>query len=135
MSSRSTIALERADGSCLAICCSTLGDLKHNGIMLYRYYSTPSSLMPLFEKGDLLVLHPRADQCEFVKRVCNLPHSWYGTKEYASMAEHRKHINYIVYEYNYILRNTGTWEVLYHYIHDGPLQVMLEREGISTMPS
>jgi hypothetical protein len=53
MGTRSTIALEYADGTVEQVYCHWDGYLAHNGQMLQEYYSNPFILRDLIDLGDL----------------------------------------------------------------------------------
>ena len=58
MATRSTIALEFADGTIGQVYCHWDGYLAHNGKMLQEYYSNPFILRDLIDLGSLSSLHP-----------------------------------------------------------------------------
>jgi len=58
MATRSTIALEFADGTIGQVYCHWDGYLAHNGKMLQEYYSNPFVLRDLIDLGSLSSLHP-----------------------------------------------------------------------------
>ena len=53
MGTRSTIALEFADGTVEQVYCHWDGYLDHNGKILQEYYSDPFKLRDLIDQGDL----------------------------------------------------------------------------------
>ena len=53
MATRSTIALEFADGSVSQVYCHWDGYLDHNGRILENHYSDPFKLQKLIDEGDL----------------------------------------------------------------------------------
>ena len=53
MGTRSTIALEFADGTVEQVYCHWDGYLAHNGQILFQYYSDPFKLRDLIDLGDL----------------------------------------------------------------------------------
>ena len=59
MATRSTIALEFADGTIGQVYCHWDGYLAHNGKMLMEYYSNPFVLRDLIDLGDLSSLRPQ----------------------------------------------------------------------------
>ena len=59
MATRSTIALEFADGTIGQVYCHWDGYLSHNGKMLMEYYSNPFVLRDLIDLGSLSSLHPQ----------------------------------------------------------------------------
>ena len=58
MATRSTIALEFADGTIGQVYCHWDGYLAHNGKMLQEYYSNPFILRDLIDLGSLSSLQP-----------------------------------------------------------------------------
>ena len=58
MGTRSTIALEFADGTVEQIYCHWDGYLEHNGQILAKHYSDPFKLRDLIDQGDLSSLGP-----------------------------------------------------------------------------
>ena len=59
MATRSTIALEFADGTIGQVYCHWDGYLAHNGKMLMEYYSNPFILRDLIDLGSLSSLRPQ----------------------------------------------------------------------------
>ena len=58
MGTRSTIALEFADGTVQQVYCHWDGYLEHNGKILQEHYSDPFKLRKLIDLGDLSSLRP-----------------------------------------------------------------------------
>ena len=58
MGTRSTIALEFADGTVEQVYCHWDGYLEHNGKVLQEHYSDPFKLRDLIDWGDLSSLRP-----------------------------------------------------------------------------
>ena len=58
MGTRSTIALEFADGTVEQVYCHWDGYLDHNGAILKEHYSNPFKLRELIDLGDLSSLRP-----------------------------------------------------------------------------
>ena len=132
MATRSTIAIEYADGTVDQIYCHWDGYLEHNGEILRTYYTDPFKLQRLIDLGDLSSLGPDiGDQHEF-----DCPHK-YGTPEYEAWSDAHREVctfygrdrgetgtgakrfkNFEEYarehqreEYEYILRRDGNWYV------------------------
>ena len=125
MATRSTIALEYADGTVEQVYCHWDGYLDNNGRILLEHWSDPSKLQQLIDLGDLSSLSKEIGE----KHGFDNPHKW-GTDEYNNWrekyadwclfygrdrgeegVEKRKYENYQQYlktgqqeEYNYILR-------------------------------
>lgn len=132
MATRSTIALEFADGTVQQIYCHWDGYLSNNGRILQNNYSDPIKAGSLIELGDISTLGPEIGE----KHSFDNPHK-YGTDEYFAEqvrrqefttfygrdrgetgCEARRYENYEDYlksaefeEYNYILRRDGQWYV------------------------
>ena len=132
MATRSTIALEFADGTVQQVYCHWDGYLSNNGKILQKHYSDPFKLRSLIDLGDMSLLGPEIG----VQHSFDNPHK-FGTDEYfAEQArrrdfttfygrdrgetgvEARRFKNYTEYlreaqfeEYNYILRTDGKWYV------------------------
>jgi hypothetical protein len=61
MGTRSTIAIQKTDGSVEQIYCHWDGYLDHNGAILKTYYKTPAEVKRLIRLGDLSSLGIRVD--------------------------------------------------------------------------
>ncbi len=61
MATRSTIALEYADGTVEQVYCHWDGYLEHNGKILQEHYMDPFKLQKLIDLGDISVLAPRIE--------------------------------------------------------------------------
>ena len=118
MATRSTIALEFADGTVGQVYCHWDGYLSHNGTILFKNYSNPFILRDLIDLGDLSVLAPMiGTKHDFDARVegqC----TFYGRDRGESGVEARYFDNFEDYaanhqteEYEYILRTDGRWYV------------------------
>ena len=77
MGTRSTIALEFADGTVQEVYCHWDGYLSHNGAILQEHYSDPFKLRDLIDLGGLSKLGPEVG----VKRPFDNPGK-YGSPEY-----------------------------------------------------
>lgn len=142
MATRSTIALEYADGTVEQVYCHWDGYLDNNGRILLEHWSDPSKLQQLIDLGDLSSLSKEIGE----KHGFDNPHKW-GTDEHISWCEKyadwclfygrdrgedgvekRKYENYQQYlktgqqeEYNYILRQIdggAVWLVAYYKTND-----------------
>jgi hypothetical protein len=121
MGTRSTIALEYADGTVDQIYCHWDGYLEHNGAILEEHYKDPFKLQLLMEQGDMSSLAPNIGtqhafdkapegECTFYKRDRN--ESGTGAKRFKDFQEYQREHQYE--EYEYILRNVNgvaTWFV------------------------
>jgi hypothetical protein len=149
MATRSTIALEFADGTVGKVYCHWDGYLDNNGKLLLNNYSDPFKLRDLIDLGDISSLGPNiGDKHDF-----DSPFK-YGTPEYEADMDARRQIttfygrdrgetgteavyykDYADYranaqfeEYNYILRKDGNWYVEFYGDFDGLLKEAIERE-------
>lgn len=118
MGTRSTIALEYADGSVSQVYSHWDGYLEHNGSILQTHYSDPWKLRELIDLGDLSSLAKeigtKHDFDNPPSGVCN----FYGRDRGETGVEARRYANYDEYlsegqneEYDYILRTDGIWYV------------------------
>lgn len=118
MGTRSTIALEFADGTIGQVYCHWDGYLEHNGKILSDHYSDPFKLRDLIDLGDLSSLDVNiGTKHDFDARVpgeC----TFYGRDRGEDDTEARYFTSYQDYldnfqgeEYNYILRRDGKWYV------------------------
>jgi hypothetical protein len=124
MGTRSTIALEYADGTVDQIYCHWDGYLEHNGQILQAHYSDPFKLRELMDLGDMSSLGERIGtqhafdkapegECTFYKRDRN--ESGCEAKRFKSYEEYVSDHQYE--EYEYILRACGdkaVWFVADH---------------------
>jgi len=134
MGTRSTIALEFADGTVQQVYCHWDGYLEHNGKILFENYSNPFILRDLIDLGDLSSLCPTIgtkhafsqfdlpkDEAEaFVKLTENMC-TFYGrdrgetgvsAKKFKDFEDYKANHQYE--EYEYILRKDGNWYVKCH---------------------
>ena len=138
MGTRSTIALEFADGTVQQVYCHWDGYLDHNGKILAEHYNDPFKLQKLIDLGDLSSLRPTIgvqhpfssfqletkeerdaheklveDMCTFYGRDRN--ESGTGAKKFKDYADYVANHQYE--EYEYILRNINgkaVWFVADH---------------------
>ena len=136
MATRSTIALEFADGTVEQVYCHWDGYLAHNGLMLLEHYSNPFILRDLIDLGGLSSLRPtigtkhafsqfdlpKEEVEAFVKRTENMC-TFYARDRGEKLSAH-KFVDFQDYlahhsyeEYEYILRKDGNW---YVQCHDDP---------------
>ena len=115
MGTRSTIALEYADGSVGQIYCHWDGYLSNNGQILYTHYQDPFKVRDMLDNGDMSSLSNSVDGCSFYKeRGDDCPQRMY--KDYAEFRREAQGE-----EYNYILRKDGNWYVEFYGEFDGLL--------------
>jgi hypothetical protein len=125
MGTRSTIALEFADGTVEQVYCHWDGYLAHNGQLLLKHYSNPFILRDLIDLGDLSSLKSTiGTKHDFSHFGTDLKQEEYdalygetGTsaKKFADYADYVANHQYE--EYEYILRNVdgkATWFVAEH---------------------
>ena len=136
MATRSTIALEFADGTIGQVYCHWDGYLAHNGKMLMEYYSNPFILRDLIDLGSLSSLRPQIGtkhpfsmfeanmtQDEYANRyrdMCTFYERDRGERS-ADATYFKDYLHFLVdgqaEEYDYILRNidgVATWFVSDH---------------------
>ena len=136
MATRSTIALEFADGTIGQVYCHWDGYLAHNGKMLMEYYSNPFILRDLIDLGSLSSLRPQIGtkhpfsmfeanmtQDEFAnlyRDMCTFYERDRGERS-ADATYFKDYLHFLVdgqaEEYDYILRNingVATWFVSDH---------------------
>ena len=82
MGTRSTIALEFADGTVEQVYCHWDGYLEHNGKILFEHYSDPFKLRDLIDQGDMSSLGPNIGEAH--------PFSPHGSKEDEALYEAAK---------------------------------------------
>lgn len=142
MATRSTIALEFADGTVEQVYCHWDGYLEHNGRILQEHYSNPFKLKQLIQLGALSSLSreigekhsfdnpgkygtPEFDAYrQTVEHMCTfyardrgedlVKHTYKDFEDYVKNAQRE--------EYNYILRNVNgqaTWFVEYYACEGG----------------
>lgn len=118
MATRSTIALEFADGSVGQVYCHWDGYLEHNGNILLNSYSDPFKLQKLIDLGDLSVLHAEIgdkhdfneqykDGCTFYNR--DRGEDNVNARYFKDFADYKANHQYE--EFEYILRTDGVWYV------------------------
>ena len=139
MGTRSTIALEYADGTVEQVYCHWDGYLAHNGQILLKHYSNPFILRDLIDLGDVSSLKPtigtkhafshfelRAEEVAEYKVLTENMTTFYGRDRGEDGVSARKFKDYEDYaanhqyeEYDYILRNDNGVAVWFVCDHDG----------------
>jgi hypothetical protein len=133
MATRSTIALEFADGTVEQVYCHWDGYLDHNGRILQAHYSDPFKLQKLIDLGDMSSLgkdigsqhafsQAPEGECTFYGR--DRGETGCGAKKFKNFEDYKANHQYE--EYEYILRNingVATWFVADHNDVYGPLVV------------
>jgi len=130
MATRSTIALEFADGTIGQVYCHWDGYLAHNGKMLMEYYSNPFIVRDLIDLGSLSSLRPQIgtkhpfsmfeanmtqdEYANLYRDMC----TFYGRDRDENDTQAKYFDNFEDYaanhqteEYEYILRKDGQWYV------------------------
>lgn len=124
MGTRSTIALEYADGTVEQIYCHWDGYLEHNGAILAEHYMDPFKVRQLMNLGDMSSLAANIGtqhefgrapegECTFYKRDRN--ESGVGSKKFMDFEDYVDNHQYE--EYEYILRQVdgkAVWFVAEH---------------------
>ena len=133
MATRSTIALEFADGTVQQVYCHWDGYLENNGVLLREHYSNPFILRDLIDLGDISSLRPtigtkhafsqfeaKIDSDTYDKLYGEMT-TFYGRdrgeegvgpKKFKDFADYVDNHQYE--EYEYILRTDGVWYVKCH---------------------
>ena len=139
MGTRSTIALEFADGSVEQVYCHWDGYLSNNGQILLKHYSNPFVLRDLIDLGDISSLKPtigtqhafshfelRAEEVAGYKLLTENMTTFYGRDRGETGADKKTFVDFQDYlahhqyeEYDYILRNIGGKAVWFVSDHDG----------------
>jgi hypothetical protein len=130
MATRSTIAIEYADGTVDQIYCHWDGYLDHNGEILRTHYMDPFKVQRLVELGDLSSLAPEiGDAHDFDDRAaCEGVCTFYGRDRGETGVGAKRFKNFEEYvrehqreEYEYILRQVNGKAVWFvdTYGHDG----------------
>lgn len=115
MATRSTIALEYADGTVGQIYCHWDGYLENNGRILLNDYKDPFKVRELLDGGDTSNLDHSVAGCGFYShRGEDCPQ-----RMYKNFDEYRREAQFE--EYNYILRRDGQWYVEFYGEFDGLL--------------
>jgi hypothetical protein len=124
MGTRSTIALEFADGTVQQVYCHWDGYLDHNGRILQEHYLDPFKLRELIDLGDMSSLgerigtqHPfdKAPQGECTFYLRDRKEIGCGAKKFKDFADYIENHQYE--EYEYILRcvdGKAVWFVKCH---------------------
>ena len=133
MATRSTIALEYADGTIGQVYCHWDGYLEHNGVLLSKHYSNPFVLRDLIDLGDVSSLKPtigtkhafsqfdtEMKQEEYETLYGNMT-TFYGRDRGETGTGQKTFVDFQDYmvrfqheEYAYILRKDGQWYVKQH---------------------
>ena len=134
MATRSTIALEFADGTVQQVYCHWDGYLSNNGQILLQHYSDPFKLQRLIDLGAISSLRPEIGEKQDFNKRDTQNDNWsliYARDRGEDLVKHT-YKDYADYkanaqfeEYNYILRNVdgkATWFVEFYGEFDGLLE-------------
>lgn len=146
MATRSTIAMEFADGTVQQIYCHWDGYLSNNGQILLQHYSDPFKVRELIDGGAVSSLRPEigskhpfsqfeAKDQPYDEKLYEDMTTFYARDRgedlvkntFKDFADYRK--NAQSEEYNYILRRDGNWYVEFYGEFDGLLTEAIERES------
>ena len=147
MATRSTIALEFADGTVGKVYCHWDGYLDNNGKILYNHYVDPFKTRDLIDLGDISSLGPNigrkhafssfeGDKADYEAAMAEGCTTFYGRDRgetgteavyYKDYADYRANCQFE--EYNYILRRDGNWYVEFYGRFDGLLKEAIEQEA------
>jgi hypothetical protein len=131
MATRSTIALEFADGTVEQVYCHWDGYLEHNGQILLKHYSDPFKLQRLIDLGAISSLGPEIGEKQDFDKRDTQNDNWsliYARDRGEDLVKHRfkdfadYKANAQSEEYNYILRTDGKWYVEFYGEFDGLLE-------------
>ena len=136
MGTRSTIALEYADGTVEQIYCHWDGYLSHNGQILHKHYSDPFKVRQLMDLGDMSSLGERIGtqhafdkapegECTFYLR--DRKEQGCKAKQFKDYADYIENHQYE--EYEYILRQVDGKAVWFVADHDN-VYITLEQAFI-----
>jgi len=148
MGTRSTIALEFADGTVEQVYCHWDGYLSNNGQILHKHYSDPFKLRDLIDLGDISSLRPEIGArhpfsqfdttmtTEQFDALYGEMTTFYGRDRKESGCTAKKFKDYADYienhqyeEYEYILRNVNGKAVWFVADHDN-VYITLEQAFI-----
>jgi len=136
MGTRSTIALEYADGTVEQIYCHWDGYLEHNGQILARHYSDPFKVRQLMDLGDMSSLGERIGTQHAFEKAPEGECTFYlrDRKEQGCKAKQFKDYadyidNHQYEEYEYILRQVDGKAVWFVADHDN-VYITLEQAFI-----
>jgi len=145
MGTRSTIALEYADGTVEQVYCHWDGYLEHNGKILQEHYSNPFILRDLIDLGDISSLRPTVGtkhafsqfevpmDGEAYDKLYGDMTTFYGrdrgedgvsAKKFASYEDYL--LNHQYEEYEYILRSVGGEAVWFVADHSNDFKPLLQ---------
>lgn len=116
MATRSTIALEYADGTVDQIYCHWDGYLEHNGKILQELWQDPFKVQEMMNLGDMSALGNFIGEKHDFNDIDNRACTFYGRDRGEKSVSAKRFVNFDAYqlsrqceEYNYILRTDGKW--------------------------
>jgi hypothetical protein len=149
MATRSTIAMEFADGTVEQIYCHWDGYLSNNGRILQEHYKDPFKVQQLIDGGAVSSLRPEVGEkhafssfestpkisTEDYDRLYGDMTTFYARdrgedlvkNKFKDFADYKRKAQ--SEEYNYILRSDGRWYVEFYGEFDGLLDEAIERES------
>jgi hypothetical protein len=149
MATRSTIALEFADGTVQQVYCHWDGYLSNNGVLLQNYYSDPYKLRDLIDLGDVSSLKQYIGTAhafsqfetdmssEDYDKLYGEMTTFYGRDRGEKGTDARKFADFADYvenfaheEYAYILRTDGLWYVKQYSKDFEPLIAAIAKEQL-----
>ena len=124
MGTRSTIAIQKTDGSVEQIYCHWDGYIEHNGAILKTYYKTPAEVKRLISYGDLSSLGmrvepindyhsfdtPEKDTCVYYGRDRGEPNTSF--RKFEDMIWFRLNGQWEEYDYLYV-ETTQQWHLVW----------------------
>jgi hypothetical protein len=116
MATRSTIALEYADGTVDQIYCHWDGYLEHNGKILQESWQDPFKVQEMMNLGDMSALGNFIGEKHDFNDIDDRGCTFYGRDRGEEKVSAKRFVNFDAYrlsreceEYNYILRTDGKW--------------------------
>jgi hypothetical protein len=130
MATRSTIALEFADGTVQQVYCHWDGYIENNGAILFKHYADPFKTRDLIDQGDISSLgEVVGEKHDFSRLDTEMPADEYerlyghmttfygrdrgeqgtGAKKFKDFEDYKE--NFCHEEFAYILRKDGNWYV------------------------
>jgi len=111
MSTRSTIAIEKSDGSIEKIYCHFDGYLSHMGVMLMTHFNTSEKVWNLINNGDISGIESSGKPRHY-RHMDGRENQEPMFSPYANHAEYVASIDALFHEFNYLFRLNGKWEVI-----------------------
>lgn len=112
MSTRSTIAIENADGSIEKVYCHFDGYISHMGLMLMTHFNSADKARTLIAGGDLSGIEKNGKPRHYRDMEGRENEAPMFDKPYANYADYVASIDTLFHEFNYLFRANGKWEVI-----------------------